>query len=213
MSGTSPVGPTAVTPGSYTLAASTAGSPATGKWVCQLAGSNTTVSGTSVTLAAGDDWSCTFTPTGTFTAKCDSGLVYAITGSGTNAGGLVHQVNTATGEIKKLSTSQTGSSSGYFNGLGIGAGGSPIYAFRSTDGNSWPNAQLLEWDSTAGGWMTLTGQALASGPDPSLASSGVRASDTYAGAGTNLVAGAVDLRSGRYMFGGFSEATGATGRG
>lgn len=127
---------------------------------------------------------CTFTNTlQQVRLACDSGLFYGVTASG----GLV-QGDIASGAQTPVGgwANVTGA-----NSLGIGSGGTLAYALnRSTDGANV--LSILKWSQT-GGFETLTGTAY-----------------TPVGAGGavipgSIVAGAVDLNTGRYIFGKYNN--------
>lgn len=193
LTGTSPVGPTAVAAGKFNLASST-----TGAWTCKKDGTNVTTTGPSVTLAAGEGWTCDFKATGTYAASCDAGIVYAIGGNTA----LLWKTDTAAGTTTKVNSAQASRPGVYFNGLGVGAGGSPIYSFQSTS-SAWAGAKLYEWNTSTGDWAALMNGA---NEVKIVNGGGYTASDTQTGTDTNMVAGAVDLKTGKYMFGGFRKA-------
>ncbi|WP_182354165.1 SpaA isopeptide-forming pilin-related protein [Flaviflexus huanghaiensis] len=125
---------------------------------------------------------------GTFDVKkvqtapvCTAGYVYALSGNG-----QLQQVS-PNGTVSPLGTSATGVS--VFNGLGIASGGSNIYAIeRSSSSGTSANGTVYSYDVLTGVW-TSTGKSTAA---------------LGGNTGTNLVAGAVDLSSGLYYFGGFT---------
>ncbi|MEV5071124.1 hypothetical protein MRBLMI12_002744 [Microbacterium sp. LMI12-1-1.1] len=106
--------------------------------------------------------------------KCQPGYVYQVSGSG-----WLRQV-APNGAITNLAQAGNVSS---FNGIGIGNGGSPVYAYNRT--NSDQTANIYTYNPATNSW-TNTGDHL----DTKL--------------GNSLVAGAVSLSSGKFMFGGFT---------
>jgi len=124
---------------------------------------------------------CTFTNTMQAARLfCDANHFYSVT-----AAGALEQ-----GDIVSGSLAQVGSWTGVTsaNGLGIGAGGNLAYALdRSTDGSDV--ASILKWTPGAGFQKLATS-----------------AYTTVAGGATvegSIVAGAIDLSTGRYLFGKF----------
>lgn len=120
---------------------------------------------------------------GTFTVakasdriKCQPGYVYQVSGSG-----WLRQV-APDGTITDLARAEGVSS---FNGIGIGNGGSPVYAYERTGGNS-QTANVYTYNPATNAWSS-TGDSLNTELDNSL------------------VAGAVSLATGKYMFGGFTK--------
>lgn len=109
--------------------------------------------------------------------QCTAGVVY-----GVSAGGQLQQVSAGT--VTSIGSPATGVSS--FNGLGIGTGGSPVLAYERTNGAR--TATMFSFNPVSGTW-TNTGDAYNT------------VNDGYNG---SLVAGAVDLKTGSYYFGGFS---------
>lgn len=109
--------------------------------------------------------------------QCTAGVVY-----GVSANGQLQQVTAGT--VTSIGSRASGVSS--FNGLGIGTGGSPVLAYERTNGGR--TATMFSFDPVGLTW-TNTGDAY----NTSL--------DGYNG---QLVAGAVDLKTGSYYFGGFS---------
>ena len=110
--------------------------------------------------------------------SCTPGTVYSISSSG---------------QMRKLTQGSSGVNAGSpaknvsnFNGLGIGESGSPIYAIeRSTSSGYNIGATVHRFDSSNGTWASTGGSVQSTG--------------------TNLIAGAVDLATGNYYFGGFTE--------
>lgn len=106
-----------------------------------------------------------------------AGLVCA-TGTFYALSGTGQLQRVANGAVSSVGTAATGVSS--FNGLGIGANGATAIAYERTNGSR--TATIWYFDGSA--W-TSTG-------------------DTYA-TSVGLVAGAIDLKTGDYFFGGFSS--------
>lgn len=106
--------------------------------------------------------------------RCEAGYIYQISGDG-----WLRQV-APNGTITNLAQA-SGSS---VNGLGIGRGGSAVYAYERSNPNSQV-ATMRVYDPMLNTWTSST--------------------DSYnTGLGNALVAGAVDLASGKFMFGGFT---------
>lgn len=107
--------------------------------------------------------------------RCEAGYVYSM-----QANGQLRQI-APNGTITNLA-SASGSD---VNGLGIGNGGSPVYAFERS-GNRADTASMRMYNPMSNTWTT--------------------SSDSYStDLGNALVAGAVDLASGKFMFGGFTS--------
>lgn len=107
--------------------------------------------------------------------RCEAGYIYQISGNG-----WLRQVapNGAITNLAKASGSSV-------NGLGIGHGGSPVYAYERTNSSQTANMRQYNPDNPAtNAWTSLA--------------------DSY-NSGVGLVGGAVDFASGKYMFGGFSS--------
>ena len=111
---------------------------------------------------------------------CTAGYVYGI-----SSGGQLQQIAPG-GAVTNIGAPAPGVSS--FNGLGIGSGGDPVYGYERT--NSSQTVTMFRYDTTAGTW-TNTQHTY----DTTLANNG-----GYSG---SLVAGAVNLATDRYMFGGY----------
>lgn len=125
---------------------------------------------------------CTFTNTPqAVRLQCDTNHYYALTGDG-----ALVQGDIVTGGVATVGTWNTGTNA---NGLGISPGGEAAFALqRSADATDV--SAILKWTPGAG-FQTLAGTAY-----------------TTVAAGTetsgSLVAGAVDPRTGRYVFGKYS---------
>lgn len=120
-------------------------------------------------------------------AVCEPGNVYSIQQSRA----AVYAVSGSTVDTAFIPSDSN--LSGEWNGLGIGDQGRAIYAFKRVS-ESWPNSrngfEINRYDSDTGKWATL-------------------ATEYYSSArSNNRVAGAVDLLTGEYYFGGFD--TGST---
>jgi LPXTG-motif cell wall-anchored protein len=127
---------------------------------------------------------CTFTNTvQQVRLACDNSLFYGITA----AGALIQGDSVSGGQATVGSWANASGA----NALGIGAGGTTAYAVnRSTDATTV--LSMLKWTS-AGGFETLANTAYTPvGPNGA----------TVAG---SIVAGAIDLASGRYVFGKFDS--------
>jgi len=113
------------------------------------------------------------------TIQCTAGYVYGVSSTG-----QLQEVSAGT--VTPIGTRASGVAS--FNGLGIGTGGSPVLAYERT--NAGRTATMFSFDPNSGTWSN-TGDAYNT------------ANDGYTG---QLVAGAVDLKTGAYYFGGFSSS-------
>lgn len=135
-------------------------------------------SGNNRTLDMGT-WTLRGLVPGNYSPKCAEGYVYSITGNG-----QLRQI-TPNGTVSDIgSQAPTGS---YYNGLGVGSGGEPVYAILRSGGSGTDlGATVYRFDTTTGQWS----------------STGASRSST----GTNLVGGAVDLSTGIYYFGGFTSS-------
>lgn len=133
---------------------------------------------------AGAEVVCTFTNTvQQVRLACDNSLFYGITA----AGALIQGDSVTGGQATVGSWSNVAGA----NSLGIGAGGTTAYALnRSTDATTV--LSILKWSST-GGFETLTNTAY------------TPVGATGAAVGGSIVAGAVDLTTGRYIFGKFDS--------
>ncbi|MFJ6535610.1 hypothetical protein ACIQH5_05225 [Paenarthrobacter sp. NPDC091711] len=130
---------------------------------------------------AGAEVVCTFTNTVQAARLfCDANHFYSIT-----AAGALEQGDIVSGSLAPVG-SWTGVTAA--NGLGIGAGGNLAYALdRSTDASDV--ASILKW-TPGGGFQKLANTAYAT----------VASGTTVEG---SIVAGAIDLSTGRYLFGKF----------
>ncbi|HZK05104.1 MAG TPA: DUF5979 domain-containing protein, partial [Actinomycetaceae bacterium] len=115
---------------------------------------------------------------------CTAGYVYGITNAG-----QIRQV-APNGTVTNLGdTPQSGSD---FNGLGIGYGGEPVFAYaREGTGNTDSDVSIYKYDPAAGTW-TDTGHNVNSG--------------AAGGTTVTFVAGAVNLDTGKYFLGGYTSA-------
>ncbi len=118
-----------------------------------------------------------------YTPTCTAGYVYSIT-----TAGQMQQVAPG-GALTNLGSAATSVS--YFNALGIGAGGQPVYAVNRSINTGNENGIVYKYDTTSGTWST-TGAGTAS---------------LGGNTGVSLVGGAVNLATGVYYFGGYT-ATG-----
>lgn len=107
-----------------------------------------------------------------YSPVCTAGTVYAI-----SAGGQLQRITGGT--VTAIGTSAGESS---MNGLGIGAGGSVVYAMERTDDST--DAEIFTFNTATGVWSS-TGHTQATS--------------------VGLVAGAVNLSTGAYIFGGYSS--------
>ena len=114
--------------------------------------------------------------------SCEAGTIYSV-----SSGGQLREIKNGT--VTDVGTKASSVSS--FNGLGIGTNGQPIYAYNRTNSQT---AAMYKYDAGAGTW-TNTGDSY-------------KTSDTNKGNfdGT-LVAGAVNLSNGKYLFGGFETTS------
>ncbi|WP_197067886.1 hypothetical protein, partial [Actinomyces polynesiensis] len=111
--------------------------------------------------------------------QCTAGYVYSI-----SSAGQLRQIAPGGSLTEVGNTPATGSD---FNGLGIGPSGSTAFAYlRQTSDNELETARIFTYNVATGAW-TDTGDSY----DTNL--------------GNALVAGAVDLHSGIYYFGGFTS--------
>lgn len=109
--------------------------------------------------------------------QCTAGFVYGLSSTG-----QLQQVDSS-GTVTNIGTRATGVSN--FDGLGIGSGGEVYAIERSSGSGTSQNGTVYRYDTTTGVW-TSTGA-------------------NWGNTETNLVAGAVDLSSGLYYFGGFTS--------
>lgn len=111
---------------------------------------------------------------------CEAGYVYGLSGSGQM------QSVSPTGSVTKLGQPAK-SGSDVFNGLGIGTGGSSVYAYERS--NSSKTATVYKYDVNEGTWAS-TGKSINSNDSSRT---------------ITFVAGAVNLDTGRYLIGGYSS--------
>ena len=114
---------------------------------------------------------------------CSPGYVYSVSGSG-----QMYVVNGGT--VSAVGQAASGVSS--FNGVGIGANGTVAYGYERT--NSSRTATIYKYDPIAGTWTSAFGPY-----DTTTTKNG--------SFGGSLIAGAVNLKTGNYLFGGFSGNT------
>lgn len=117
---------------------------------------------------------------------CEPGYVYSNRG-----GGEVDQINlNAAPGNQRTQLGSVGAGSSY-NGLGVGANGSPSYAYQRLSGSPYPtHTRIIRWDGPGS-----TPQRIAD----------YRHSPAFSG---YMVAGAVDLTTGDYYFGGYETQNG-----
>lgn len=112
---------------------------------------------------------------------CTAGYVYAI-----GQTGQMQQV-APDGTVTKVGTPASGVTA--FNGLGIGYGGTPVFAYeRSGSDPSVSTATIWKYDTVTGNWT----------------STGVSVDSKTSSRTIQFVAGAVNLDNGRYYLGGFA---------
>lgn len=117
---------------------------------------------------------------------CEPGNVYGVTAAGqikaVSPGGTVSNIGNPYASNGNVTVN--------VNGLGIGTGGSPVYAYQrsGTIYNSASKAEVLRFDVSTGVW----------------ASTGARVDSTANEREVQFVAGAVDLKTGRYLLGGYT---------
>lgn len=112
--------------------------------------------------------------------QCTAGTVYSVSGSG-----QLYQITN--GNRTAVGNAASGVSS--FNGVGIGSNGSVAYAYERS--NNSRTARIYKYDVGTGTW-SKTG-----------VSRNLESTDEFSGF---LVAGAVDLKTGEYYFGGFQSS-------
>lgn len=114
---------------------------------------------------------------------CTPGQIYGVT-----EGGQLRAISPS-GTVTNLGTAASGVDA--FNDLGIGSGGSLVYAVeRSSTSGTSQNATVWQYNTTTGTW----------------ASTGYSTSSLGGNTGTNMVGGAVDLKTGLFYFGGFTSS-------
>ncbi len=113
------------------------------------------------------------------TLSCAAGYFYSIA-----TDGVVRQID-ASGNVTQVTDSSWDGSSA--NGLAIGAHGSVMYGYNRSGRISTDVAEILRY-TEAGGWEELPNTAY----------------DT--GGNRSLVTGAVDLSTGKYLFGGYHDS-------
>lgn len=116
-----------------------------------------------------------------FVPICEAGYVYGLSGAGQLQGVSPTGTVTNVGQAAKSVSS--------FNGLGIGAGGSPVFAYeRST---STESATIYRYDVNTGTWTNTN----------------VAINSTQNSPTVQFVAGAVNLDTGRYFIGGYTAGS------
>lgn len=118
--------------------------------------------------------------------SCEPGTVYSVSGRGqlrkipSNGSPDIGSPATKKGSWNRDVSVE------YFNGLGIGENGSPTFAFERTASSGYSiGATVYQFDRDTGEWSSTN--------------------RSTGNTQTNLVAGAVDLRTGNYYFGGFTS--------
>jgi fimbrial isopeptide formation D2 family protein/LPXTG-motif cell wall-anchored protein len=115
--------------------------------------------------------------------KCDPGYVYGVRRNGQ----IVYVDPNNNNTVKTLGGPANVSKGMNFNGLGIGTGGSPVYAYnRSGDGTD-SRPMIYQFNTSDGTWKSTNTQV------PQANSSGV-----------TFIAGAVSLDNGHYFLGGYA---------
>ncbi|UQN15047.1 prealbumin-like fold domain-containing protein [Gulosibacter sp. ACHW.36C] len=116
------------------------------------------------------------------TLQCGDGYFYSVRNDGT-----VRKINAETGTAS-TEGSWTGRSE--VNGLGIGANGETMYAYQRSGNNVQNISTMLRWTAASGQWEAIPGSA------------------NSIGGSNGLVAGAVDLNTGLYVYGAYSTQSG-----
>jgi LPXTG-motif cell wall-anchored protein len=116
--------------------------------------------------------------------QCAAGYIYGIR----SEIGQIIQV-APNGGVTLLGSPVGGFGSKNFNGLGIGTGGSPVYAFNRSGDGSDDRPMIYRFDTATGTWGS-TGTRI-----PAANSNGV-----------TFIAGAVDLDNGHYFLGGYASS-------
>lgn len=119
--------------------------------------------------------------------QCDPGYVYSISGDG-----QLYQVQAESRPIK-IGSHATGGNE--FNGLGIGADGQGVYAYLRTSNRS--KAQIYQFNQSSGQWSSENADYQQKVDSP-------WGGHLYNG---TLIAGAVNLANGKYLFGGFEQGS------
>jgi fimbrial isopeptide formation D2 family protein/LPXTG-motif cell wall-anchored protein len=127
---------------------------------------------------------------GTFTVqktdnapKCDPGYIYGVHRNGQ----IVYVDPNNNNTVKNLGNAANVSSDMNFNGLGIGTGGSPVYAYNRDGDGTDSRPMIYQFNTSDGTWKSTNTQV------PQANSSGVV-----------FIAGAVSLDSGHYFLGGYA---------
>lgn len=115
-----------------------------------------------------------------FAPVCEAGYVYGLSGTG--------QMQSVSPEGVVGNLGKPAASVSDFNGLGIGPGGSPAFAYERSNGAK--SAAVYRFDSTTGTW----------------ASTGASINSQTSNRDVQFVAGAVNLDTGRYLIGGYTPA-------
>ncbi|KAB1644706.1 LPXTG cell wall anchor domain-containing protein [Gulosibacter chungangensis] len=125
--------------------------------------------------------------TGKYTPVCQPGYVYSIGG----ANGQIRQ--TVSGGSTTYTQIDLGDQNDY-NALGIGADGSTIFAVERDGGGQNNAVRVIQYDPDTGTYVT-----------------GDWTSVQVNGASTGIIAGAVDLSTGNYLYGGYAAVTSGGG--
>lgn len=145
--------------------------------------------GAEATEAADDDSAVTESAITPFAAGrapvCQAGYIYSVSSTG-----IVREVNANVTPTTVTSFDGEGwnavSESSSINGMAMSANGEYMYAYERTGDNAQDVGAILRYTAATGSWERLP-------------STGITTGNTRP-----LVAGAVDLSSGKFMFGGFS---------
>lgn len=113
---------------------------------------------------------------------CEAGYTF-----GLSTGGQLQQVSPS-GVVTNLG-SPASSSDSYFNGLGIGSNGEVYSILRTASSGTSLNATVYAYDKSKGRWSSTGASTISLGGNT----------------GTSLIAGAVDLSTNLYYFGGFTS--------
>lgn len=174
---TTPETSTTPDPGSSTVPSESPESSATGA-VPQTSRSDSAKTAPTATDAVTPDAVASLATS--FAPRCAPGYVYSVTA----AGDLRQVVNGG----QSTSTGVNFGSATSYNGLGIAKDGAKVYAYARS--NSWPNqanvATIVQYDSATGSKTTLS-------------------TNYQTDLNGALIAGAVDLKTGDYYFGGYEE--------
>lgn len=116
------------------------------------------------------------------TLECGDGYFYSVLSNGT-----VRKINANTSPATVTSEGRWGTNNSRVNGIGIGANGETMYAYeRSSTNNARDIVRMLRWTSESGTWESIPNSA-----------------NSATGSENSLVAGAVDLNTGMYVYGSY----------